>query len=168
MLNTELKKFFDEDLSFEQNGKMVHLVPLKEFMKTEEYKTFPSINYKDPDLMPEDIESEEDRKSECHFLNSVVWTDVHPNMIIEKTKTEKTVWYVELDERAVGGCFPNVEYELYVRVNDDGTLNRDYVDEIQKARKKVRGEFVDLGFYKDGCVHFYPTNEPRFYHDPSF
>ena len=166
--SSDLKKFFDEDRSFEQDGKRIYLVPLKEFMKTEEFSKFPSVTYIDKDLMPEDIKSEDDRKKECHFLNSICWTDVHPHMIIGKTKSEKTVWYVDLDEQSIGGSFPNVEYELMVRVNEDGTLNRDFVRQIQKARKKILREVTILSFYKHGCIHYYPTNEPRYYYDPSF
>ena len=166
--SSDLKKFFDEDLSFEQDGKRIHLVPLKEFMKTMEFSKLPSVTYIDPDLIPEDIKSEDDRKIECHFLNSIAWTDVHPHMIVGKTETEKTVYYVGLDERAIGGCFPNVQYELFVRVNEDGTLNRDFVSSVRKSRKKILGKFKDMGFYANGVVHYYPTNEPRYYHDPSF
>ena len=166
--SSDLKKFFDEDRSFEQDGKRIYLVPLKEFMKTEEFSKLPSVTYIDSDLMPEDIKSEDDRKKECHFLNSICWTDVHPHLIVEKTKSEKTVWYVDLDEQAIGGSFPNVEYELFVRVNEDGTLNRDFVCSVRKSRKKVLGKFKDMGFYANGVVHYYPTNEPRYYYDPSF
>ena len=35
--SSDLKKFFDEDHSVEQDGKRIYLVPLKEFMKTEEF-----------------------------------------------------------------------------------------------------------------------------------
>ena len=50
---SDLKKFFDEDLSFEQDGKRIYLVPLKEFMKSEEFSKLPSVTY---------IDKEDDRK----------------------------------------------------------------------------------------------------------
>ena len=37
LTSSDLKKFFNEDLSFEQDDKRIYLVPLKEFMKTEEF-----------------------------------------------------------------------------------------------------------------------------------
>ena len=39
--NEDLKKFFDENLSFEQAGKRIYLVPLKEYMKSEEFSKLP-------------------------------------------------------------------------------------------------------------------------------
>ena len=166
--SSDLKKFFDENLSFEQADKRIYLIPLKEFMKSEEFSKLPSVTYIDKDLMPEDIKSEDDRKTECHFLNSITLTDVRPNIIVGKTKSEKTVHYVGLAGRAIGGCFPNVQYELYVRVNEDGTLNRDFVCSVRKSRKKVLGKFINMGFYANGVEHYFPTNEPRYYHEPSF
>lgn len=157
--SSDLKKFFNEDLSFVQAGETIYLVPLKEFMKSEEFSKLPSVTY---------IDKEDNSEEKCRFLNSVCWTDIHPNMIVKKTETEKTVWFVNLDEKAVGGSFPNVKYELYVRLNADGTLNRDFVCSVKMARKKVLGKFIDLGFYANGVVHYYPTNEPRYYYDPSF
>ena len=157
--SSDLKKFFDENLSFEQDGKRIYLIPLKEFMKSEEFSELPSVTHTDKD---------DDRKTDCHFLNSIALTDVRPNMIVGKTKSEKTVHYVGLAGRAVGGSFSNVQYELYVRLNADGTLNRDFVCSVRKSRKKVLGKFIDMEFYAKGVVHFYPTNEPRYYHDPSF
>ena len=156
--SSDLKKFFDENLSFEQGNKRIYLVPLKEFMKSEEFSELPSVTY---------IDKDNNRKTECHFLNSIAWTDVRPNIIVGKTKSEKTVNYVGLAGRVVRS-FPNVEYELYVRLNADGTLNRDFVCSVRKSHKKVLGKVIDMEFYAKGVVHYYPTNEPRYYHDPSF
>ena len=156
--SSDLKKFFDENLSFEQGDKRIYLIPIKEFMKSEEFSKLPSVTY---------IDKEDDRKTECHFLNSITLTDVRPNLIVGKTKSEKTVYYVGLAGRAVGR-FPNVKYELYVRLNADGTLNRDFVCSVRKSRKKVLGKFIDMEFYAKGVEHYYPTNEPRYYHVPSF
>lgn len=150
LTSSDLKKFFDENLSFEQADKRIYLVPLKEFMKSEEFSELPSLTYIDDD----------NSKSECHFLNSIMLTDSRPNLIVGKTKSEKTVHYVGLAGRAVGGCFPNVQYELYVRLNADGTLNRDFVCSVRKSHKKE--------FYTNECVHYYPTNEPCYDHVPSF
>ena len=157
--SSDLKKFFDENLSFEQGDKRIYLIPLKEFMKSEEFSELPSVTYKDKD---------NNIKTECHFLNSITLTDVRPNIIVGKTKSEKTVHYVGLAGMEVGGCFPNVQYELYVRLNADGTLNRDFVCSVRKSRKMVLGKFIDMEFYAKGVVHYCPTNEPRYYHDPSF
>lgn len=148
LTSSDLKKFFNEDLSFEQAGETIYLVPLNEFMKSEEFSKLPSLTYND------------DNKSECHFLNSITLTDSRPNLIVGKTKSEKTVHYVGLAGRAVGGCFPNVQYELYVRLNADGTLNRDFVCSVRKSHKKE--------FYANGSVQYYPTNEPCYYHVPNF
>ena len=156
--NEDLKKFFDENLSFEQADKRIYLIPLKEFMKSEEFSKLPSVTY---------IDKDDNSKTDCHFLNSITLTDVRPNIIVGKTKSEKTVQYVGLAGRAVR-CFPNVQYELYVRLNADGTLNRDFVCSVRKSRKKVLGKFIDMEFYAKGVEHYYPTNEPRYYHDPSF
>lgn len=163
LTSSDLKKFFDEDLSFEQADKRIYLVPLKEFMKSEEFSKLPSVTYIDKDLM-----SEDDRKTECHFLNSITLTDVRPNIIVGKTKSEKTVHCVGLAGRAIGGCFPIVPYELYVRLNTDGSLNRDFVCSVRKSRKQVLGKFIDMEFYAKGVEHYYPTNEPRYFHIPSF
>ena len=157
--SSDLKKFFDENLSFVQADKRIYLIPLKEFMKSEEFSELPSVTY---------IDKDDNNKTDCHFLNSVCWTDVHPNLIVGKTKSEKTVHFVGLAGRAIGGCFPNVQYELYVRLNADGTLNRDFVCSVRKSRKNVLGKFIDMEFYAKGVVHYYPTNEPRYYHVPSF
>ena len=157
--SSDLKKFFNENLSFEQADKRIYLIPLKEFMKSEEFSKLPSVTY---------IDKDDNSKTDCHFLNSVCWTDVHPNLIVDKTKSEKTVWYVGLAGRAIDGCFPNVQYELYVRLNADGTLNRDFVCSVRKSRKKVLGKFIDMEFYAKGVEHYYPTNGPRYYHVPSF
>ena len=159
LTSSDLKKFFNEDLSFEQAGETIYLVPLKEFMKSEEFSKLPSVTY---------IDKVDDRKTECHFLNSITLTDVRPNIIVGKTKSEKTVHYVGLAGRAVGGSFPNVQYELYVRLNADGTLNRDFVCSVRKSRKKVLGKFIDMEFYAKGVEHYYPTNEPCYNHVPSF
>ena len=148
LTSSDLKKFFDENLSFEQADKRIYLIPLKEFMKSEEFSKLPSVTFID----------EDGSKSECHFLNSITLTDSRPNLIVGKTKSEKTVHYVGLAGRAVR-CFPNVQYELYVRLNADGTLNRDFVCSVRKSRKKE--------FYTNECVHYYPTNEPRYHHVPS-
>lgn len=158
-----IKKFFNEEDSFIQNGKKVYLVPLKEFIKTEEFATFPSVSRQDKDNRTGEVS-----EVKCHFLNSSCWTDVYPHMIIGKTKSEKTIEYVNLDHKAVGGEFPDVEYEVMVRVNEDGTLNRDYIRDVQRARKKINGKFVNLQYYKDDCEHFVPTEFPRYYRDPSF
>lgn len=163
LTSSDLKKFFNEDLSFEQADKHIYLVPLKEFMKSEEFSKLPSVVHIDKHLM-----SEDERKTECHFLNSITLTDVRPNIIVGKTKSEKTVHYVRLAGMAVGGCFPNVHYELYVRLNADGTLNRDFVCSVRKSRKKVLGKFIDMEFYAKGVEHYYPTNEPCYNHVPSF
>ena len=157
--SSDLKKFFDENLSFEQADKRIYLIPLKEFMKSEEFSKLPSVTY---------IDKDDNSKTDCHFLNSITLTDIRPNIIVGKTKSEKTVWYVGLAGRAIGGCFPNVQYELYVRLNADGTLNRDFVCSVRKSRKNVLGKFIDMEFYAKGVVHYYPTNEPRYYHVPSF
>lgn len=159
LTSSDLKKFFDENLSFEQADKRIYLIPLKEFMKSEEFSKLPSVTYNDKD---------DDRKTECHFLNSITLTDIRPNIIVGKTKSEKTVHYVGLAGRAVGGSFPNVQYELYVRLNADGTLNRDFVCCVRKSRKMVLGKFIDMEFYAKGVEHYYPTNEPRYDHGPSF
>ena len=159
LTSSDLKKFFNEDLSFEQDGKRIYLVPLKEFMKSEEFSKLPSVTY---------IDKDNNRKTECHFLNSITLTDVRPNIIVGKTKSEKTVHYVGLAGREVGGCFPNVQYELYVRLNADGTLNRDFVCSVRKSRKNVLGKFIDMEFYAKGVEHYFPTNEPCYYHVPSF
>ena len=58
--SSDLKKFFNEDLSFEQDGKRIYLVPLKEFMRSEEFSKLPSVTY---------IDKDNNRKTECHFLN---------------------------------------------------------------------------------------------------
>ena len=156
--SSDLKKFFDENLSFEQADKRIYLIPLKEFMKSEEFSKLPSVTRTNKD---------NNRKTECHFLNSITLTDVRPNLIVGKTKSEKTVHYVGLAGRAVS-CFPNVQYELYVRLNADGSLNRDFVCSAGKSRKKVLGKFIDMEFYAKRVEHYYPTNEPRYYHVPSF
>lgn len=162
--SSDLKKFFDEDHSFEQDGKRIYLVPLKEFMKTEEFASFSPVSRQDKDNI-----TGETSITKCQFLNSSVLTDVCPHMIIDKTKSEKTVKYVHLDEKAVGGEFPNTEYEMMVRVNEDGSLNRDFVHEVQKARfRNKEGEFVNTWYYKNGCEHFSPVEYPRYYRDPSF
>ena len=159
LTSSDLKKFFDEDLSFEQADKRIYTIPLKEFMKSEEFSKLPSVTY---------IDKEDDRKTECHFLNSITLTDVRPNIIVGKTKSEKTVHYIGLAGMEVGGCFPNVRYELYVRLNADGTLNRDFVCSVRKSRKKVLGKPIDMEFYTKGVEHYYPTNEPCYFHVPSF
>ena len=159
LTSSDLKKFFDEDLSFEQADKRIYLIPLKEFMKSEEFSKLPSVTY---------IDKDDDRKTECHFLNSITLTDVRPNIIVGKTKSEKTVHYVGLAGMEVGGCFPNVQYELYVRLNADGTLNRDFVCSVRKSRKIVLGKSIDMEFYAKGVEHYYPTNEPCYNHVPSF
>lgn len=156
--SSDLKKFFDEDLSFEQADKRIYLVPLKEFMKSEEFSELPSVTY---------IDKDDNSKTDCHFLNSITLTDVRPNIIVGKTKSEKTVHYVGLAGMAVR-CFPNVQYELYVRLNADGTLNRDFVCNVRKSRKVVLGKSIDMEFYAKGVEHYYPTNEPCYYHIPSF
>ena len=155
--NEDLKKFFDEDLSFEQADKRIYLIPLKEFMKSEEFSKLPSVTY---------IDKDDNSKTDCHFLNSITLTDVRPNIIVGKTKSEKTVHFVGLAGRAVR-CFPNVQYELYVRLNADGTLNRDFVCSVRKSRKKVLGKSIEMEFYAKGVEHYFPTNEPRYYHDSS-
>lgn len=156
--NEDLKKFFDENLSFEQADKRIYLIPLKEFMKSEEFSKLPSVTY---------IDKDDNSKTDCHFLNSITLTDVRPNMIVGKTKSEKIVHCVGLAGRAVS-CFPNVQYELYIRLNADGSLNRDFVCSVRKSRKNVLGKFIDMEFYANGVEHYYPTNEPCYYHDPSF
>ena len=156
--SSDLKKFFNEDLSFEQADKRIYLVPLKEFMKSEEFSKLPSVTY---------IDKDGNSKTDCHFLNSITLTDVRPNLIVGKTKSEKIVHYVGLAGRAVS-CFPNIQYELYVRVNEDGTLNRDFVRSVRKSRKKVLGKFINMGFYANGVEHYFLTNEPRYYHEPNF
>lgn len=161
--SSDLKKFFDENLSFEQADKRIYLIPLKEFMKSEEFSKLPSVTCIDKDLTTAD-----DRKTECHFLNSITLTDVRPNIIVGKTKSEKTVYYIGLAGRAVDRSFTNVQYELYVRLNEDGTLNRDFVCSVRKSRKKVLGKSIKMEFYAKGVEHYYPTNEPRYYHEPSF
>lgn len=158
----DLTQFFNEEDSFEQNGKKVYLVPLKEFMKSEEFASFSPVSRKD-----KNSGTGETSITKCQFLNSSCWSDVYPHMIIGKTKTEKTVQYVNLDEKAVGGIWPEVEYEIMVRVNEDGTLNRDYVREVQKGRfRNKEGKFVNTWYYKNGCEHFCPTEYPRYYRDP--
>ena len=156
--SSDLKKFFDENLSFEQADKRIYLIPLKEFMKSEEFSKLPSVTY---------IDKDDNNKTDCHFLNSITLTDVRPNLIVGKTKSEKTVHFVGLAGRAVG-CFPNVQYELYVRLNADGSLNRDFVCSVRKSHKKVLEKLIDMEFYAKGVEHYYPTNEPRYYHEPSF
>ena len=153
--SSDLKKFFDENLSFVQADKRIYLVPLKEFMKSEEFSELPSVTY---------IDKDDNSKTDCHFLNSITLTDIRPNLIVGKTKSEKTVHYVGLAGRAVRR-FPNVQYELYVRLNADGTLNRDFVCSVRKSHKKVLEKFIDKEFYTKGVEHYYPTNEPRYYHD---
>ena len=162
MKNIELKKFFNEEDSFEQDGKKIYLVPLKEFMKTEEFSSFSPVTCLDKDSSGQITETK------CQFLNSSCWTDVYPHLIIEKTPSEKTVWCVDLDSKAVSGTWPDVEYEIMVRVNGDGTLNTDFVKEVRKARIKKNGKFINLNYFKDGCEHFVPTTYPRYYRDPSF
>ena len=139
LTSSDLKKFFDENLSFEQADKRIYLIPLKEFMKSEEFSKLPSVTY---------IDKDNNRKTECHFLNSITLTDVHPNLIVGKTKSEKTVHYVGLDAY--------------------GTLNRDFVCSVRKSRKMVLGKFIDMEFYAKGVEHYYPTNEPCYNHVPSF
>ena len=119
MKNIELKKFFNEEDSFEQDGKKIYLVPLKEFMKTEEFSSFSPVTCLDKDSSGQITETK------CQFLNSSCWTDVYPHLIIDKTPSEKTVRFVDLDSKAVSGTWPDVEYEIMVRVNEDGTLNTD-------------------------------------------
>ena len=162
MKNIELKKFFNEEDSFEQNGKKIYLVPLKEFMKTEEFSSFSPVTCLDKDSSGQITETK------CQFLNSSYWSDVYPHLIIEKTESEKTVWFVDLDSKAISGTWPDVEYEIMVRVNEDGTLNTDFIREVQKARIKKNGKFINLNYFKKGCEHFVPTTYPRYYRDPSF
>lgn len=158
--SSELKKFFDEDHSVEQDGKRIYLVPLKEFMKTEEFSKLPSLTY---------IEqmSQDDSKKECHFFDAQWRKNICPQMIVGKSKSEKNVAYVNLYEKAVGGSFPNIQYEFYVRVNSDGTLNRDFVHEVKRARQRIDGKLVNLNYFKDGCVNYYLTEEPHCFFDPS-
>ena len=47
--SSDLKKFFNEDHSVEQDGKRIYLVPLKEFMKTEEFASFSPVSRQDKD-----------------------------------------------------------------------------------------------------------------------
>ena len=162
MKNIELKKFFNEEDSFEQDGKKIYLVPLKEFMKTEEFSSFSPVTCLDKDS------SGQITKTKCQFLNSSYWSDVYPHLIIEKTASEKTVWLVDLDSKVVSGTWPDVEYEIMVRVNEDGTLNTDFIREVRKARIKKNGKFINLNYFKYGCEHFVPTTYPRYYRDPSF
>lgn len=162
MKNIELKKFFNEEDSFEQDGKKIYLVPLKEFMKTEEFSSFSPVTCLDKDSSGQITETK------CQFLNSSYWSDVYPHLIIEKTASEKTVWFVDLDSKAISGTWPDVEYEIMVRVNEDGTLNTDFIREVQKARIKKNGKFINLNYFKKGCEHFVPTTYPRYYRDPSF
>ena len=86
MKNIDLKKFFNEEDSFEQNGKKIYRVPLKEFMKTEEFQNCPEVSRKDKDPLTGEVTI-----TTCKFLNSSYWTDVYPHLIIEKTESEKTV-----------------------------------------------------------------------------
>ena len=151
MKNIELKKFFNEEDSFEQDGKKIYLVPLKEFMKTEEFSSFSPVTCLDKDSSGQITETK------CQFLNSSCWTDVYPHLIIDKTPSEKTVRFVDLDSKAVSGTLPDVEYEIMVRVNEDGTLNTDFVKEVRKARIKKNGKFINLNYFKDRCEHFVPT-----------
>ena len=162
MKNIELKKFFNKEDSFEQNGKKIYLVPLKEFMKTEEFSSFSPVTCLDKDSSGQITETQ------CQFLNSSYWSDVYPHLIIEKTASEKTVWFVDLDSKAVSGTWPDVEYEIMVRVNEDGTLNTDFIREVRKARIKKNGKFINLNYFKDGSEHFVPTTYPRYYRDPCF
>lgn len=164
MKNTDLKKFFNEEDSFEQNGKKIYLVPLKEFMKTEEFSSFSPVTCLDKDGSGQITETK------CQFLNSSYWTDIYPHLIIKKTPSEKTVWCIDLDSKAVSGTWPDVEYEIMVRVNEDGTLNTDFKQKIHRAREKCpkSGKFYNLNYYKDGCEHFVPTTYPRYYRDQSF
>lgn len=162
MKNIELKKFFNEEDSFEQNGKKIYLVPLKEFMKTEEFSSFSPVTCLDKDSSGQITETK------CQFLNSSYWSDVYPHLIIEKTASEKTVWFVDLDSKAVSGTWPDLEYEIMVRVNEDGTLNTDFIREVRKARIKKNGKFINLNYFKDGSEHFVPTTYPRYYRDPCF
>ena len=163
--NTDLKKFFNEEDSFEQDGKKIYLVPLKEFMKTEEFQNCPEVSRKDKDPL-----TGEETITKCKFLNSSAWTDVYPHLIIEKTKSEKTVWCIDLDSKVVSGTWPDVEYEIMVRVNADGSLYTDFKQKIHRAREKCPkdGKFYNLNYFKDGCEHFVPTTYPRYYRDPSF
>ena len=162
MKNIELKKFFNEEDSFEQNGKKIYLVPLKEFMKTEEFSSFSPVTCLDKDSSGQITETK------CQFLNSSYWSDIYPHLIIEKTASEKTVWFVDLDSKAVSGTWPDVEYEIMVRVNEDGALNTDFIREVRKVRIKKNGKFINLNYFKAGCEHFVPTTYPRYYRDPSF
>lgn len=162
MKNIELKKFFNEEDSFEQDGKKIYLVPLKEFMKTEEFSSFSPVTCLDKDSSGQITETK------CQFLNSSYWSDVYPHLIIEKTPSEKTVRFVDLDSKVISGTLPDVEYEIMVRVNEDGTLNTDFIREVRKARIKKNGKFINLNYFKDGCEHFVPTTYPRYYRDPSF
>lgn len=162
MKNIELKKFFNEEDSFEQDGKKIYLVPLKEFMKTEEFSSFSPVTCLDKDSSGQITETK------CQFLNSSYWSGVYPHLIIEKTASEKTVRFVDLDSKAISGTWPDVEYEIMVQVNKDGTLNTDFIREVQKARIKKNGKFINLNYFKAGCEHFVPTTYPRYYRDPSF
>ena len=162
MKNIELKKFFNEEDSFEQDGKKIYLVPLKEFMKTDEFSSFSPVTCLDKDSLGQITETK------CQFLNSSYWSDVYPHLIIEKTASEKTVWFVDLDSKAISGTWPDVEYEIMVRVNEDGTLNTDFIREVRKARIKKNGKFINLNYFKYGCEHFVPTTYPRYYRDPCF
>lgn len=159
LTSNDLKKFFDPKYSFEQNGKMIYQVPLKEFMKTEEFAR----------LSPVSRIEKDGKEIKCQFLNSSSLTDVYPHMIIKKTKSEKTVWFVDLDERVVSGTWPDLEYDFMVRVNEDGTLNRDFVHEVQKGRfKNNEGKFLNTWYYKNSYAHYGPVEYPRYYRDPSF
>ena len=164
MKNIDLKKFFNEEDSFEQDGKKIYLVPLKEFMKTEEFSSFSPVTCLDKDSSGQITETK------CQFLNSSAWTDVYPHLIVDKTPSEKTVWCIDLDSKVVSGTWPDVEYEIMVRVNEDGTLNTDFKQKIHRAREKCPndGKFYNLNYFKNGCEHFVPTTYPRYYRDPSF
>ena len=160
----DMTTFFNEKYSFKQNGKKIYLVPLKEFMKTEEFASFSPVSRCDKDNRTDEVSI-----TKCQFLNSSCLTDIHPHMIIGKTKTEKSVQYVSLDERVVRGEFPDVEYEIMVRVNEDGTLNRDYVKKAQKGRfKNKEGKFENTWYYRNGCENLCPVEYPRYYIDPNF
>lgn len=166
MKNAVLKKFFDEDHKYTDNdGNVYYQVPLDEYMKTEEFKTFPAVTRVDTDSR-----TGKDIEFECHFMSSSCWTDVYPHMIISKSPSELTVEYVDLDAEIISGSGfdGSAEYRLLVNVDEKGLLVRKWARKVQRARKKIKGKFVHLYYFKNGCEHFVPNQYPRYYRDPSF
>lgn len=140
---------------------------LKDFMLTDEFKELPTVLDLNIENCGRTHFKDVPNPRQVHFCNGSCYSDIHPYLIVEKTKSEKTIRMVRIESEVVKGSMADgsAEYEYFVKLKD-GKLDRDFIVEARKPRaNSMKKRLVD---FQDGCYHYYLTDTPRYYYDPSF